>query len=159
MSGEATYNSATATPNIGAASTDDACGPLPGPDVSVDKTISSGPIDNLDGTFTIVYSIDVTNAASAGSGQYDLADAASFSPGVTIESQAVTNTAPGTITTDATFPTSGQIVTGETILPGATHTYEVTVVATLEVDTTTTYEECSSTTGAAGEGLFNRGMS
>ena len=63
---------------------------------------------------------------------------------------------PGTIATDATFPTSGAIVTGQTILPGATHTYEVTVVATLEVDTTTTYEECSSTTGTAGEGLFNR---
>ena len=155
VSGEATYNTATATPNIGTPVTDDACGPLPGPDVSVDKSISSGPIDNLDGTFTIVYSIDVTNAASAGSGQYDLADAASFSPGVTIESQAVVNTAPGTIVTDASFPTSGVIVTGETILPGATHTYEVTVVATLAVDTTTTYVACSSTTGAAGEGLYN----
>ncbi len=30
------------------------------------------------------------------------------------------------------------------------------MVATLAVDTTTTYEECSSTTGAAGEGLFNQ---
>ncbi len=88
------------------------------PEVSVVKTVSSGPFDNLDGTFTIVYSIDVTNAATAGIGQYDLADTATFSPGVTIESQAVTNTAPGSIATDATFPTSGTIVTGETILLG-----------------------------------------
>ncbi len=154
--GEGTYNTATVTPNIGPASTDDDCAPVPGPEVSVDKIVSSGPFDNLDGTFTIVYSIDVTNAASAGAGTYDLSDTATFSPGVTIESQAVANTAPGSIATDATFPTSGTIVTGETILAGATHTYVVTVVATLAVDTTTTYEECSSTTGAAGEGLFNQ---
>jgi uncharacterized repeat protein (TIGR01451 family) len=124
-------------------------------EVSVVKTISSDPTDNLDGTFTIVYSINVTNAATAGVGHYDLADTATFSPGVTIESQAVTNTAPGSITTDAMFPTSGTIVTGQEILIGATHTYEVAVVATLAVDTSTTYLECSSTTGAAGEGLYN----
>ena len=155
--GEATYNLASITYNGGGTDEANDCVPIPEstPEVSVDKSISSGPTDNFDGTFTIVYSVDVTNTATGGTGQYDLSDVATFSPGVTIDSQAVVNTVPGTIVTDATFPTSGTIVTGQTILPGATHTYEVTVVATLAVDSTTTYVECSSTTGAAGEGLYN----
>lgn len=154
--GNATFNMATATPNIGPVSTDHDCGPLPGPDLTVDKTVSSAPTDNGDGTFTIVYAIDVANKVTAGPTAYDLADQTSFSPGVAIESQSVVNTTPGTVTTDPTFPTSGTIVASEPIAAGSTHSYQVTVVASLAVNTTTTYVACSSTTGSAGEGLFNR---
>jgi LPXTG-motif cell wall-anchored protein len=156
--GDATFNATTVTPNIGPPSSDHACGPLPDPEVTVIKTIRSAPIDNGDNTFTIVYAIDVTNAANAGPAAYDLADQASFSRGVTIKSQSVANMTPGSITVDPSFPTSGTIVIAEPIAASSTHSYEVTVVAKLAVDTGTTYQACSSTTGNAGEGLFNRAL-
>ncbi|MFT6291074.1 MAG: hypothetical protein ACJAR2_001674, partial [Ilumatobacter sp.] len=155
QNGTGTLNTVTVTPNIGAPSSDVACGSIPGPALSVDKRISSGPTDNGDGTYEVVYSIDVVNAANAVAGEYDLADIATFSPDLTIESQTVTNTAPGSISTNAAFSTTGTIVTGETILAGDTHTYQVTVVAANASDTTASYVKCSSPTGVAGEGLYN----
>ena len=153
--GTGTLNSVTVTPNIGVSADGQTCGQVPSPGISVDKRISSPATDNGDGTYAVVYSIDVVNAASAVAGEYDLADIAAFSPDLTVESQTVINTAPGSITTDPAFLDTGTIVTGETILAGDTHTYEVTVVAAIAAETTASYVKCSSPTGVAGEGLYN----
>lgn len=82
-----------------------------------------------------------------------------MSRGVTIKSQSVANITSGSISVaPPSFPTSGTIVIAEPIAAGSTHSYEVTVVAKLAVDTGTTYQSCSSKTGNAGEGLFSRAL-
>ena len=106
-------------------------------DVSYDKVLTGDPVRNADGTWSLSYTLTVENAADAGAGTYDLSDTFLFGEGVSIvaDSAAVANTAPGTITTNAAFDgdTDPDIVTGEAIAAGATHTYVVTVDVTIAV--------------------------
>ena len=103
-----------------------------------------------------MYTVEVANAADAGTGAYDLTDTPAFSPGITIDELTVENTAPGTIATNAGFGTGdSSIVTGETIAQGVTHTYEVTAEISVAFDTDVTYVECGPGQSGPGGGLLN----
>ncbi|MEO1056176.1 MAG: DUF11 domain-containing protein [Actinomycetota bacterium] len=154
--GDATFNSATVFPAIGDPSTDDDCGDLPDPQVSIDKTALGNASNNGDGTWTILYLIDVTNAAAAGTGSYDLDDQVLPSPGVTVEDLSAENLEPGDIDVLASFgESSDDIVLGEQIEAGVTHTYRVTAVVSLDIEPNVTYVPCDGTEIAPGEGLYN----
>ncbi|KRC42028.1 hypothetical protein ASE15_18765, partial [Oerskovia sp. Root22] len=56
--------------------------------ITVDKTISSGPTPNGDGTWTITYDLVATNTGSA-AGDYDLSDRLHYGEGIEITSAAV----------------------------------------------------------------------
>jgi uncharacterized repeat protein (TIGR01451 family) len=152
-SGDGTFNSVTVTPSIGDPSTDPACGDLPDPDVSIDKSVSSDATLNPDGTYNVSYEVKVSNAAGAGTGSYDLTDDPAFSQGITVVEKSVT-VVPNTITTDPTFDTTGKIVTEEEIAQGVTHTYTVTVNLSADFNPETTYVECGEEIGPD-KGLYN----
>jgi hypothetical protein len=153
--GSATFNSATLTYSEGTID-DDGCIPLPEPDVSITKTVATGPTANPDGTYTITYSIVVDGAAGAGPTVYDLIDATDFSAGVEIVSRSVANAAPGDIDVDDAFDATGVIATDQPIDGGTTHAYVVTVQVARGTSFTSSYSPCSGTDGQAGAGLYNR---
>ena len=104
---------------------------------TIDKQVTDGsPVQNADGTWTISYDIVVTNNSDTSTYIYSLADALQYGEGIT--PTAATWTGPNgtsgtftlpagtaTLATNAALPTSGD--------PGAraTHTYTVTVTATI----------------------------
>ncbi|MCB0966650.1 MAG: hypothetical protein KDB37_07425, partial [Ilumatobacter sp.] len=106
-------------------------------DVSYDKALTGEPVRNADGTWSLSYTLTVSNAADAGAGSYDLSDTFLFDESVTIvtDSADVVNDEPGDITTNDAFDGVGDpvIVTGQPIAAGATHTYFVTVDVTIAV--------------------------
>ncbi|MCB0968765.1 MAG: hypothetical protein KDB37_18170, partial [Ilumatobacter sp.] len=106
-------------------------------DVSYDKQLTSDPVRNADGTWSLSYTLTVSNAADAGAGSYDLSDTFLFDESVTIvtDSADVVNDQPGDIATNDAFDGVGDpvIVTGQPIAAGATHTYLVTVDVTIAV--------------------------
>lgn len=78
-----------------------------------------------DGSWTIVYGIDVTNPAPTDT-VYDLADSLAFGPGITVSSATVTP--PAGITAE-TWTGSGDITLGGDLPGSTTHHYTVTVIA------------------------------
>ena len=126
-------------------------------DVSFAKVVDSVSRDADSGVWTITYLVDVVNADDAGVGVYDLTDEFDFGAGVTIVdgSASVTNTEPGTITTNAAFDGVGDttVVTAESIAPTSTHTYLVSVDVTIAVGPGTD-GDCISVEGE-GTGFLN----
>ncbi|AWE41620.1 hypothetical protein DDD63_01290 [Actinobaculum sp. 313] len=125
-SGETIHNSATVTSN-GTEHSDEDCGSIPEtPEVGVEKTASTAT-DNGDGTWSIDYTITVTNSSEA-VGRYTLSDTPSFGDGLTVlsaqvrqpgddEAQDLEGTGPWTLATDRTITADG------------THEYHVIVLA------------------------------
>lgn len=106
--------------------------------ITVDKTVSSGPTPNGDGTWTVLYDIVAENIAEA-AGEYDLTDRLLFGEGVVVESADVVTTPDGVADpagwtgqgTDLTAP-ENQVATGVTLDAGGEHTYQVEVVVSLD---------------------------
>ncbi|MDL5488053.1 prealbumin-like fold domain-containing protein [Microbacterium wangruii] len=104
---------------------------------TIDKQVTDGsPVQNADGTWTISYDIVVTNNSDTSTYIYSLADALQYGEGIT--PTAATWTGPdgtsgeftltagtATLATDVSLPTSGDPAAR------ATHTYTVTVTATI----------------------------
>lgn len=83
---------------------------------------------NNDGTWTVVYAVDVTNPSPVGTGTYSLSDALKFGSGIQVLSASATMPAGVTAATPA-WSGSGALATGVSIAGGAQHTYLVTVTA------------------------------
>ncbi len=83
---------------------------------------------NDDGTWTIVYAIDVTNPSPIGTSTYSLTDALRFGTGIQVISASAVVPAGVTAATPA-WSGSGAIANAVTIAGGAQQTYTVTVIA------------------------------
>ncbi|MFT4157676.1 MAG: SdrD B-like domain-containing protein [Microbacterium sp.] len=112
-----------------------ACAPLPS--IAIDKTVSAGPIDNGDGTWSVLYDLVVTNNGAA-AGVYDLVDA--FEPDGDLDVvSAEVATAPDGVTTNPGWTGQGAddaaenvISSGVSLDADAVHTYQVEVVVAVE---------------------------
>jgi uncharacterized repeat protein (TIGR01451 family) len=124
---------------------DDACVQPPEPDVDIAKRVTSGPVLESDGTYTVVYDITVRNMSS-GVGLYDLTDSLQFGGGITVLGATIQNVTPGLITTLGTWNgTSATLAVDDApITAGAIHTYRVTVHADAVALTTPAAGQCST---------------
>ncbi|HRE02864.1 MAG TPA: hypothetical protein PLV68_16300, partial [Ilumatobacteraceae bacterium] len=160
--GTGTLNTVTVTaPNGG--DDDDACTPIPDPNVKVAKSVSSAPLRNADGTWTIGYDVTVTNTTDdthtiVGPGTYVANDTLAFGGDVTVVSvtaSAVTSGLAANVNDDFDGAASGDTeLAAGSIAAGATHVYRVTVVADV-VPTTTGGGECDASF-TSGRGFVNR---
>ncbi|UFU07581.1 DUF7507 domain-containing protein [Ruania halotolerans] len=108
--------------------------------IVIEKSISSGPVPNGDGTFTITYDLVAENIGGA-AGDYDLADRLQYGEGIEITSAAII-TAPEGVTTNADWSGQGEVdaaenvvATGVTLEMDGVHTYQVQVTVQLDEDT------------------------
>ncbi|MGM7680096.1 DUF7507 domain-containing protein [Microbacterium sp. A94] len=142
--------------------TDDASACITVGTVTVDKSVSSGPTPNGDGTWTVVYDILATHVGAADA-DYDVTDRLHFGEGIEIVDAAVT-TAPDGVDTNADWTGLGAedsdsenlVAEGVTLPVGESHLYQVEV--TVQMDEATidpTKLQCFAPgTGEAG-GLGN----
>lgn len=136
-----------------------ACGDLPS--VTHDKTISS--IQALGGNkYQINYQLVVKNQGGA-AGQYDLTDTPGFEDDIAINSASYVSTAPGNA--GAVLGGNGPwlLANNQAIAAGATHTYQLAVKVTINLDPSSggdnIYSACGSlnpNTPLPGEGLYNK---
>ncbi|UFU05507.1 DUF7507 domain-containing protein [Ruania halotolerans] len=108
--------------------------------IVIEKSISSGPVPNGDGTFTITYDLVAENIGGA-AGDYDLADRLQYGEGIEITSAAII-TAPEGVTTNADWSGQGEVdaaenvvATGVTLEMDGVHTYQIEVIVQLDEDT------------------------
>jgi len=159
--GEGLYNQSTMDSNNDGIPEeyDETCSDLPY--VVSSKTITS-IIPLGGGMHTINYQLKVQNLGGA-IGQYDLTDAPGFDNDLTINTASYTTTAPGN--PGGALAGSGPwvLANDQSIGIGSTHTYNLTVKATLDFRPGSggdnVYSECGKTTPGtpkAGEGVFNQ---
>ncbi|WP_277515198.1 DUF7507 domain-containing protein [Cellulosimicrobium cellulans] len=130
----------TSLDHNGIVAEDEVCASLPL--IEVDKSISAGPTPNGDGTWTITYDLVATNTGQA-AGDYDVVDRLQYGDGVVVESAAITS-APDGVEPEAGWTGRGAagsadnlVASGVTLEAGATHTYQVQVVVSLDREVVT----------------------
>ncbi len=134
--------------------TDDATVDVLG-EIAVDKTDPTITFDPGTGQYTAVYTITVTNAGADTT--YALADSLRFGAAVSVLSASITVDQVGIIPS-ATWNglTDTAVVAAAPIAHAATHTYTVTVVATVDPATaTSTAGNCIIEGGETGTGFLN----
>lgn len=151
--GSGTFNSATLT-SSGQEIDDSDCVEIPLPNVQIAKTVTDLS-QRADGQWVVVYGIDVTNPGTVAT-TYDLSDTLDFGAGLTPVT-AEWSQQGGTATGAWTLPgATAELADGALIAAGATHSYEVTVVASVAGGTTLpAASECSGTEGIDGGGFLN----
>jgi uncharacterized repeat protein (TIGR01451 family) len=134
----------------------DACGDIPS--ITHEKTFV-GVTEQPDGTWNLVYRIDVLNNGGA-TGQYDLEDEPTFDDDLTLNSASFVSTVPsgGPLAGNGPWTLADDV----SLAAGASHVYTLTVNATLDLSTGSggdnTYTACETATPGnpeAGEGGFN----
>ncbi|MGC3954010.1 MAG: hypothetical protein QM804_07130 [Propionicimonas sp.] len=127
------------------------------PTPQLSKRVTGTAIDGATGRWTIGYDIAVTNPDSGYATEYDLTDQLNFGDGITVLSAQVSSA-------DATFSPSWDgdadpaVATGVLLPAGATHHYQVTVVADppAVVDAGNLADlDCRIDAGETGTGLRN----
>lgn len=95
---------------------------------TVSKTVTAVTQDATTGQWTITYDVTATLAENEKglSAKYDLTDALDYGSGITVDSAVFSGHRSGTFTDG-----EATLATGEVIASGATHTYTVTVKATV----------------------------
>ena len=148
------FNQGTVT-TYGQTETDDACGAIPpAPLPAIAKTLTGVPVQQADGSWTIVYALTVTNPSPTLATVYSLTDTLQYGPGIVINSSAVTSTLPVSPTWDGL--TDIVVFAGPRIIaPDTTDTYTVTVNATVPTTVTTEQRDCVIQTGETGTGFLN----
>jgi uncharacterized repeat protein (TIGR01451 family) len=135
---------------------DEACGDVP--NITHDKTFV-GVTEQPDGTWNLVYRIDVLNNGGA-TGQYDLEDEPTFDDDLTLNSAGFVSTVPsgGPLAGDGPWTLADDV----SLAAGASHVYTLTVNATLNLTAGSggdnIYTACETATPGnpeAGEGGFN----
>uniref|UniRef100_UPI003B3B8F0F SdrD B-like domain-containing protein n=1 Tax=Pseudactinotalea sp. TaxID=1926260 RepID=UPI003B3B8F0F len=133
------------------------------PQVSLDKTIASGPVTDDDGGYTITYQIEVTNTGGLPT-SYVLSDELRFGAGIDVTDVEVSNETPGDVPVLGSFTGLGEAGSAENRITGdvpiaidAVHVYLVEVTGTIDVSTATLASlECAEDTGSGtGSGLLN----
>ncbi len=135
------------TPNIGDPSTDNACRPIPNPEIDVEKTVTTGPTYNSGtDTYSISYDVVVTN--TGGPGTYDVIENPTFGGGTNITA----------VTLDGApvaLPIVNPILSGATIAGGETVTHVVTIEFTIDGAMPASERVCEPDTGDDGTGTLN----
>ncbi len=133
----------------------DACTPIPLSDVDVEKTWVSSTQTELDGTWSVVYDVTVTNTGSAGT-VYDLSDNVRFDgTNISLVSASWGGETSGSFADGAS---SAVLATGRYLLAGDSHTYTVTAIATVsgEAWESPASLTCESAGGNEGAGFLNQ---
>lgn len=143
-------NDAVLTPVGGTPIADHACVSITPPTVSHTKTLKSYS-QNADGTWTVVYDVNVT-AAGSGVALYNLSDVPKFGAGIT-----ATGTATGPAQA-ASWDGAGTttLATNQPIQAGAAQKYTITLIATVAAGVIgTPAADCTLEQGEAGTGFLN----
>jgi uncharacterized repeat protein (TIGR01451 family) len=150
----ATLFSGTSSTSLGTAS---ACAPITvAPLPTITKKVVSSSV-GTDGNWTLVYQIDVQNPDGTYGTFYTLDDALDFAVGVTVVSAAVSS-APAATTPNSGWDGAGttQIVQNQSLAPGQTHSYQLTVVADPgTLDPLSAAADCLIDSGETGTGFRN----
>ncbi|MFB4349802.1 beta strand repeat-containing protein [Microbacterium sp. CR_7] len=129
-------NSTTLTSN-GIVTEDEVCPTLPL--IELDKELVAGsPTENGDGTWTIAYDVTATNTGQA-AGDYTVTDQLQYGEGIEVQSANI-NASPAGVTVNAGWTGQGAaadaaenvIASDVTLDAGATHTYRVVVIASMD---------------------------
>ncbi|MCU1372539.1 MAG: hypothetical protein JWO77_3733 [Ilumatobacteraceae bacterium] len=142
-SGTGFLNQATVTVTVGEEELDDdACGPVD-PKIAITKDLVGQPVLGADGRWTVTYDIKVANTVAPN--VYDLTDGLHFGAGIKVESAAVANTTPGGISMNAGWNglSDKTVAMRVAIGAGVTHTYRVTVTATVPASTPVGATDCT----------------
>ena len=149
--GTGTLNTATATYSGGTIK-DDACSAVPKLTIVKEVAGADGVVATADGAGTVVYDIDVTNVGPI-STTYDLSDVPAFGAGTEVTKISVSATTPFV---DIKKYTAGSlIVDNQSIDPGVTHRYTVTVEFTIDADITAEAADCTIQGTETGTGALN----
>lgn len=122
--------------------------------LEIEKTVTSGPTKQADGTFAIAYSVTVTNPGAL-TDTYDLDDELRFGSGITVVSAGVSSVEGLPVNAGWDGLTDLRIATGITIDGGLTHTYDVKATARVSSTITTDQADCTTGSDAEGTGLLN----
>ena len=126
------------------------------PAPTIAKTVSSPPTRNADGTYTLAYDVDVTNAGALAT-TYTLTDRFAFAAGVVVRGVQVSNVTPGDVALTPGFDGAAQpVVSTSTIAAGATHRFRITVTADTSAVSSVTALDCTLDDGETGTGFLNR---
>jgi hypothetical protein len=117
---------------------------------AVTKSVASNT-QNADDSWTTVYDVVVTNAATAAPTRYRLTDTLAFGAGIRVDEATVTGPPDETLNPGWNGRTDTTIVADATIGTGETDHYTVTVNATVTAEATADDVTCST-----GGGLLNR---
>lgn len=150
-------NSTTLTSN-GITGQDEVCPTLPL--IELDKQIVDGsPVENGDGTWTIAYDVTATNIGAA-EGDYDLSDRLRYGAGIDVESADITS-APDGVALNGGWTGQGAegagenvIATDVTLAAGATHTYRVVIIASMDRAVVTPGDLVCPAPGSGADGGF-----
>lgn len=130
-------NAATLTDEAGGTQTDTDCAPVPSVDIT--KSLDGEPLAGDDGSWTVSYTITVTNDGAAAA-VYDLTDRLRYGAGITVVSATVTST-PDSVSALGAWTGQGEqgaaanvVATDVSLAAGTTHTYTVQVVAEISAD-------------------------
>ncbi len=125
--------------------------PMPG----IAKTVIS-QTQQADGTWAVVYGIQVGNPSATAAVRYDLADDLALGAGMSLVGQP-TVTAPSGAPVDPAWNGSGTLVENMLLPGGATHSYTVrAVVDTGSLRGTDAAADCTLDAGETGTGFLNR---
>jgi uncharacterized repeat protein (TIGR01451 family) len=108
--------------------------------ITVDKTVAEGPTPNGDGTWTVVYDVVAENVGAA-AGEYDVYDQLRLGGDVDVAGKDVTGPAGVPLESgwtglgDTPDAAENLIATGVSLDAGATHTYQVELVVSLDEET------------------------
>jgi uncharacterized repeat protein (TIGR01451 family)/LPXTG-motif cell wall-anchored protein len=122
---------------------------------TVAKKVHAGyPVQNPNGTWTVVYDVTVTNESSTSTLFYDLADALHYGGGITPTT--ATWSRNGGPETGFVLPAgTATLATGQPLAPSGVDTYTVTVVSTIADGTETTDTWKCTTTQSPNRGFLN----
>jgi hypothetical protein len=122
------------------------------PPVQIVKSVNSN-VQGADGSWTITYSISVTNPSTTMSTTYELSDRLKFGGNITITSAAVAGPHP----TDPGWNgiTHTRVVGLTRLGRSAADVYHVTVTATVAATATSTQRDCTLQPGENGTGFLN----
>lgn len=124
--------------------------------VVIDKKFLNATKLDTGNRSTVTYDIQVSNKGTAET-TYDLVDKLRFGGSIKVDSASVKNTSPGGIATNSKFDglTNNSVAKNVKLRGGETHTYRVTVDATVKTTITVAETQCWVTTNEQGGGFLN----
>ncbi|GAA5197092.1 prealbumin-like fold domain-containing protein [Microbacterium jejuense] len=125
--------------------------------LEIEKTVSSGPTLQDDGTYVIGYTVTVANPGGVAD-VYDLDDALRFGEGVTVTAASVTSADGVTVDPSWNGLDAVRVTSGATIEAGDTHAFAVTATVTVASTITPEQADCNRSSETEGTGLLNTAM-
>lgn len=122
--------------------------------LEVDKTVTSGPTKQADGSYVIAYAVTVTNPGAV-TDTYDLDDELRFGNGITVVSAAVSSAQGLPVNAAWDGIDDLRVAASVSIGGGVTHRYDVTATAKVAANITTDQADCTVGSDTEGTGLLN----